>query len=83
MIVLCGNAELALARGDVERGLILYRDAVVALKARSIPGVDVATELTPWVLFPEAGALAAHARQDTCASRFCDRLNFSQRKTGS
>jgi predicted ATPase/DNA-binding SARP family transcriptional activator len=62
MILLCGNAELALARGDVERGLILYRDAVVALKARSIPGVDVATDLTPWVLFPEAGALAAHAR---------------------
>ena len=62
MVVLCGNAELALARGDVERGLTLYRDAVVALKARSIPGVDVDTEFTPWVLFPEAGALAAHAR---------------------
>src|SRR4051794_149680 len=62
MIVLCGNAELALARGDVERGLTLYRDAVVALKARSIPGVDRATELIPWVLYPEAGALAAHAR---------------------
>src|SRR5437764_8770319 len=62
MIVLCGNAELALARGDVERGLTLYRDAVVALKARSIPGVGRATELTPWVMYPEAGALAAHAR---------------------
>jgi hypothetical protein len=62
MIVLCGNAELALARGDVERGLTLYRDAVVALRARSIPGVDRATELTPWVLYPSAGALAAHAR---------------------
>ena len=52
MVVLCGNAELALARGDVERGLILYRDAVVALKARSIPGVEVATEFTPGCCSP-------------------------------
>jgi hypothetical protein len=61
MVDLCGRAELALARGRTEHGLALYREAVSTLLQHRFPGVELATELTPWVLYPQAAALAAHA----------------------
>jgi hypothetical protein len=61
MVDLCGRAELALARGRTEHGLVLYREAVRSLQQHRFPGVELATELTPWVLYPQAAALAAHA----------------------
>ncbi len=61
MVDLCGRAELALARGRTEDGLALYREAVRSLRQHRFPGVETSTELTPWVLYPQAAALAAHA----------------------
>jgi hypothetical protein len=62
LVMRCGAAELALARGDQRRGLELYREAVGALREISIPGLPLSVDFTPWVLYPEAGALSAHAR---------------------
>jgi len=61
---LCGRAELMLARGQVDEGLAAYVAAIDELRARGIPGLGVPAGLEPWVLFPEAGALAAHLRFD-------------------
>ena len=64
-----GLAELALAKGDVDRGLALYREGVEAARSRTVPGleIDLDLELTPWVLFSESCALAAHVRADRLA----------------
>ncbi len=62
LMVLCGQAELALARGQVDEGLRLYRESAVSMRERTIPGVDLAIDFTPWVMFPEAAALSAHVR---------------------
>ena len=32
------------------------------MRERTIPGVDLAIDFTPWVMFPEAAALSAHVR---------------------
>jgi tetratricopeptide (TPR) repeat protein len=55
-----GGAELALARGDVDAGLALYRSAVDRVRDLEFPGLDP-SGLEPWVLFGEATALAAYA----------------------
>jgi predicted ATPase len=62
LVMRCGAAELELARGHVEEGLRLYREAVTALRELSYPGVEMPGGAAPWLLYPEAGALAAHAR---------------------
>jgi predicted metal-binding protein len=54
------GAELALAQGDVERGLELYRAAVARVHEIHFPGVS-ATGLEPWVLFVESATLTAYA----------------------
>src|SRR3954447_5042045 len=68
MIVLCGQAELALARGDVTVGLSLYRTTIAALSARGpVPGLAVEVGLEPWVIWPLSGAVAAHAHHGRTA----------------
>jgi predicted ATPase len=62
VVVHCGSAELALARGDVEEGLAGYRVAIVALRGRLIRGVDLPLDFAPWVIYPEAACLSAHLR---------------------
>jgi hypothetical protein len=62
LVMLSGTAELALARGDVDRGLRLYGEAVVALRELAFPGVEVPAGFAPWILYPQAGAVSAHAR---------------------
>ena len=62
-----GMAELALAKGEVGRGLALYRESVTAALTRNIPGMELALELSPWVLFSESCALVAHVRHDRAA----------------
>jgi predicted ATPase/DNA-binding SARP family transcriptional activator len=62
LVMRCGAAELELARGHDEQGLRLYLEAARALRDLSYPGVELARGFAPWVLYPEAGALAAHAR---------------------
>jgi predicted ATPase/tetratricopeptide (TPR) repeat protein/DNA-binding SARP family transcriptional activator len=60
--LLCGRAELLLARGEVEAGLAAYTEAVNTIRDRGIPGLDLAVGYEPWVMFPQAGLVAAHAR---------------------
>lgn len=65
MFVLAARAELALARGDADSGLLLWRRASVARDAVELPEVETSgdpDDLRPWALETQAGALAAHAR---------------------
>ncbi len=62
VVVYCGGAELALARGDIEDGLARYRAGVVVLRDRVIRGADLPVEFAPWVIYPEAATIAAHVR---------------------
>jgi predicted ATPase len=55
-----GQAELALARGDLPAGLALYRSAVDRVRGLQFPGMS-RSGLEPWVLFGESTALSAHA----------------------
>ncbi|TDV53543.1 ATP-binding protein [Actinophytocola oryzae] len=66
MFVLAARAELALARGEVDEGLRLWRRAAAALDPGKHTDVDrdEAETLRPWALETEAGAVAAHARYD-------------------
>jgi predicted ATPase/DNA-binding SARP family transcriptional activator/tetratricopeptide (TPR) repeat protein len=60
LVMEIGAAELALARGDHDAGLALYRDAVDLVRDLQFPGMSP-TGLEPWLLFGEAAALTAHA----------------------
>lgn len=62
-----GFAELALAKGEVDRGLELYREGVEAARSRSVPGLELDLDLTPWVLFACSCALAAYVAHDRAA----------------
>jgi predicted ATPase/DNA-binding SARP family transcriptional activator len=55
-----GRAELQLASGDNESGLLLYRECADRLREIELPGVD-STGTEPWSLFGDALALSAHA----------------------
>jgi predicted ATPase/DNA-binding SARP family transcriptional activator len=55
MFELAARAEIALARGDVDTGLAFWRRAVAV-------GEEPGTEMQPWVLETQAGAVSAHAR---------------------
>jgi len=55
-----GRAELALASGDLDAGLELYRDRTARMREIELPGVT-RTGMEPWTLFGEAMALSAHA----------------------
>jgi predicted ATPase/DNA-binding SARP family transcriptional activator len=57
MFVLAARAELALARGEVDEGLRLWRRAA----AVDLPGAQD-DDFRPWALETEGGAVAAHAR---------------------
>jgi predicted ATPase/DNA-binding SARP family transcriptional activator len=59
-----GLAELALAKGDAQAGLQLYRESVDAAQSRSMPGLDLEIGLTPWVLFSKSCALVAYVQHD-------------------
>jgi hypothetical protein len=58
------RAELALAQGDVEEGLWLYRVAGEELAAITLPGMEL-TGLEPWSLFGEAAGATAYALYGT------------------
>jgi predicted ATPase/DNA-binding SARP family transcriptional activator len=81
VVVHCGGAELALARGDIEDGLARYRAAVVVLRDRVIRGADLPVEFAPWVIYPEAATIAAHVRYDRAAD-VADMLGELQEKVG-
>ena len=62
LVVCTGRAELAFARAEHERGLRLYREAFAAMLGLRFPGLEQSRRVEPWVLYSQAGALAAHAR---------------------
>ncbi len=62
-----GQAELALAEGDVDRGLALYRMAMASEREQILEHFDVALELTPWAVYGIAAtafAAVLHGRRD-------------------
>ncbi|MET3961716.1 putative ATPase/DNA-binding SARP family transcriptional activator [Marmoricola sp. OAE513] len=63
LVIDLATAELALACGDTEEGLALYREAVLKVRTLEFPGMAT-TGLEPWVLFAEAAALTAYAYDD-------------------
>jgi hypothetical protein len=66
------RAEIALGRGDVEEGLLLWRTAAAALRGPQAPGTTVGqagpsglpdlSRLDPWALDLQAMAVVAHAQ---------------------
>ncbi|UDY25289.1 ATP-binding protein [Nocardioides sp. Kera G14] len=61
--VLCGRAEVLLARGDVDGGMSAYDRAVRVLGAPTTLSSLVDQDgFEPWVIFPRAAALAARVR---------------------
>ncbi|MFI1258251.1 ATP-binding protein [Streptomyces netropsis] len=57
------RAEVALARGDTEAGLRLWRRAAEGVRSRAAaPVFDLDLDLEPWVLEIQATAVTAHAR---------------------
>ncbi|MQS36160.1 ATP-binding protein [Streptomyces katsurahamanus] len=59
---LAARAEIALARGDTERGLGLWREAVERVAEDTVPLFGAELDLEPWLLEIQAVAVAAHAR---------------------
>ncbi|GLF94966.1 ATP-binding protein [Streptomyces yaizuensis] len=60
---LAARAETALARGDTDRGLALWRQAVERLAGGTVPAAYGAElDLEPWSLEVRAVTVAAHAR---------------------
>ena len=58
------RAELALAKGEIEEGLRLYRVAGKELAGITLPGLEQ-TGLEPWALFGDAGGTTAYALHGT------------------
>lgn len=61
-ITALGRAELALARGDVDEALELYKYWCHQSMAVEIPGMLENPQFAPWVLFVESTRLVAFAR---------------------
>ena len=55
-----GQAELALARGQIDRGLQLFRECIEVTRGRRMHGMDVDVDRLPWVMFAASSALFAH-----------------------
>ncbi|GAB2990124.1 ATP-binding protein [Nocardioides montaniterrae] len=56
------RGEVLLARGQTREGLACFRDSVAAMRQLRFPVADESSGLLPWVVFAEAGALAAYVR---------------------
>ncbi|MBZ2197579.1 ATP-binding protein [Occultella gossypii] len=56
-----GQADIALARGDVPTALALYRRALQGMRGVRFPGLDGLVGYEPWSLFGESVAVVAHA----------------------
>ena len=57
-----GEAELALARGEVATGLRCFLDALAFVEQRRLPVKAMDSMASPWVLSAESVALFAHVR---------------------
>jgi hypothetical protein len=66
------QAELALAKGDVEEGLAAYLEAMGEMAAISFPGMET-SGMEPWTILAEAAALTAHVRYAETADQRAER----------
>ena len=66
IVVGAAQAELALARGDLELGLRRFDETVEDVRGQRFPGIEP-TGFEPWTIFAEGLALAAHARYGSAA----------------
>jgi predicted ATPase/tetratricopeptide (TPR) repeat protein len=60
--LLCGRAELLLARGQSQAGLAAYTQALAMLRKQAIDLPNVLDGLEPWLVLPQAAVVASHAR---------------------
>ncbi|MDO9454842.1 BTAD domain-containing putative transcriptional regulator [Nocardioides sp.] len=65
IVVPATRAELALARGETDRGLELFDEAVAHVRVLRFPGFVLDEGFEPWTLFAESAAIAAQARHGT------------------
>jgi predicted ATPase len=61
-VISTARAELALASGDVEGGLRLYRETLALLQALRFRGFGMPSGLEPWTLYGTSAAVTAYAR---------------------
>ena len=62
MELMCGRAELLLAKGETEAGLAAYATAVSNIRTRGMPGMRAPAAFAPWVMFAQAALVAAFVR---------------------
>ncbi|MFT4009257.1 MAG: BTAD domain-containing putative transcriptional regulator [Nocardioidaceae bacterium] len=62
LAIACCRAEILLARGEIEDGLRAYAEAVEDMRSRPMMAHQPVPDFEPWVLFPQAAAVAAALR---------------------
>ena len=71
--VLATRAEIAFARGDVDEGCRIVRQAATTMSALRFPGMGRDADLAPWTIYGNgvaAVALATHGRDDDGADLY-------------
>jgi predicted ATPase/tetratricopeptide (TPR) repeat protein len=61
--LLCGRAELLLARGETDAGLAAYTQALAVLRNQAIDLPNLPDGMEPWLVLPQAALVAAYARR--------------------
>jgi predicted ATPase/tetratricopeptide (TPR) repeat protein len=79
MELMCGRAELLLARGETEAGLTAYDAALAAISERGMLGLLTSTPFAPWVMFSRSALVAAFVRHGRQARADRDELLLSAR----
>jgi predicted ATPase/tetratricopeptide (TPR) repeat protein len=79
--VMCGRAEVLLARGETEAGLAAYAAALEDIRGRSMPGLRIPTALAPWVMVAQAAVVSAFVRHDRPAEDLRTDLLGNARET--
>jgi predicted ATPase len=74
MELMCGRAELLLARGETEAGLAAYDTALAAIIERGMPGGQAPAAYAPWVMFARSALVAAFVRHGRPARADRDEL---------
>jgi hypothetical protein len=60
--LLCGRAEVLLARGQSQAGLTAYTQALAVLRKQTVDLPTLPDGLEPWLVLPQAAVVASHAR---------------------
>jgi predicted ATPase/tetratricopeptide (TPR) repeat protein len=83
MELMCGRAELLLARGETEAGLAAYTAALTAFRDWSVPGLQIPPAFAPWVMAVQAALIAAFVRHGRPARSDRDELLGNARAMAS